>query len=126
MFLLVRTDGSVEPLPGITAIENDGKQLLCLDNSGTIIHRYTGQEVRKPGYCLYLEEYRVHEARVQKLILGGSQESCAALNCGGTAAVSFQFESTQGELKLGLCQKHQTLIDEQSRPSWSTDLTCTG
>ena len=54
MFLLVRTDGSVEPLPGITAIENDGKQLLCLDNSGTIIHRYTGQEV-----LLYGEEARI-------------------------------------------------------------------
>ena len=119
MFLLVRTDGSVEPLPGVASIENDGKELLCRDGTGTIVHRYTPREVLLYGEEVrilpLLEEHRDPEARVQKLILDGSQQSCAALSCGDTAAVSFRFESPQGELKLGLCQGHQSLIDEQAR-----------
>src|SRR5688500_633301 len=80
VFLLVRADGTVESLPGVFAIENDGTGLFCLDAMGAIVGRYTPQEVLLYGddsrILPLLAEYADSGSRTQKLTLDGHAEPC--------------------------------------------------
>ena len=119
MFLLVRTDGSVEPLPGVASIENDGKEVLCLDGTGAIVHRYVPQEVMLYGQeakiLPLLREMPARSTSVEKLLCNGDSEPCCARLCQSESAIVFVFEGTEGGLRLGLCESHQALVNEQTR-----------
>ena len=119
MFLLVLADGSVQALPGIAEVRNEGNELLCFDDAGALVERYTAQEVLLYGdearITPLIAETRAGQAAVQKMNVDGSQEPCCAVGCCAAAAVTFTFEGTQGGMKLGLCHAHEGLIDDDAK-----------
>ena len=119
MFLLVRADGSVQGLPGIAAIRNEGNELLCFDNAGAVAERYSAQEVLLYGdearITPLIAETRAGPVAVQKMQVDGSEEPCCATGCIATATVIFTFDSAQGCMTLGLCRAHQDLIDDDAK-----------
>jgi hypothetical protein len=119
MFLLVLADGSARALPGVAEVRNEGNELLCFDDEGAIVERYTAQEVLLYGdearIMPLIAETRAGQALVQKMSVDGSEEACCAVGCAATAAVLFTFESQQGGMKLGLCRAHECLIDDEAK-----------
>jgi len=119
MFLLIRTDGSVEPLSDVTRIENEGNGLICLDGAGAIVRRYAPQQVLLYGeeakMLPLLAEDRAATAKVQRVTADGSQAPCCAVGCDDTEAVTFMFDGARGGVKLGLCGAHECLIDVQGK-----------
>ena len=117
MFLLVRSDGSIETLPGVAAVENDGQALLCLDEAGEIIARYNAREVLLYGQdrriLPLMDEYWDSESAVRQL--DGRSMSCSASACNDTATVSFRFAGSHGEMNFGLCETHESLVNENAK-----------
>ena len=119
MFLLVRADGSAQALPGVAEIRNEGNKLLCFDDAGAMVERYSAPEV-----ILYGDEERIApliaethaaQATVQKMSVDGSREPCCAVGCDDIEAVTFMFDGARGGVKLGLCGAHECLIDERAK-----------
>ena len=119
MFLLVLTDGSVRALPDVAEVRNEGNELLCFDDAGAIVERYSAREVLLYGdearITPLVAETRTGQAVVQKMSVDGTEEACCAVGCAATAAVVFRFESPQGGMKLGLCRAHECLIDDEAK-----------
>ena len=119
MFLLVLADGRVRALPGVAEVRNEGNELLCFDDEGAIVERYTAQEVLLYGdearIAPLVAETRTGQAAVQKTSADGTEEPCCAIGCAANAAVLFTFESPQGGMKLGLCRAHECLIDDEAK-----------
>ncbi len=126
MFLLVRADGTIEPLPGVFAIENDGTGLFCLDAMGAIVGRYTPQEVLLYGddsrIPPLLAEYADSGSRTQKLTLDGHAEPCCAVACDNPAALAFIFKGPGVGMKISLCRAHEGLIDDRAKSVVLDDL----
>jgi hypothetical protein len=119
MFLLVLADGSARALPRVAEVRNEGNELLCFDDTGAIVERYTAQDVLIYGdeakIAPLIAESRTGQAVVQKMSADGAGDQCCAADCATTAAVVFTFESTRGGLKLGLCRTHEDLVDDEAR-----------
>jgi len=119
MFLLVRADGSVRALPGVAEIRNESNELLCFDDAGAMVERYTAPEVILYGdeekIAPLIAETHAAQTTVEKMSVDGSKEPCCAVGCSSTAAVVYTFDGTQGGLKVGLCCAHESLIDDEAK-----------